>query len=111
MEFVMACRQHGIKPGLYIAAGCDAYHHCGPHPAQSAEEYKALQNGMVAELVGGKYGVIEYLWFDHHGNPVNSTSPFGPWVSRLVFSCTRRLQHKRFFRAQTILQSTNDSSR
>ena len=55
MEFVTACRQHGIKPGLYIAAGCDAYHHCGPHPAQSAEEYKAMQNGMVAELVGGKY--------------------------------------------------------
>jgi alpha-L-fucosidase len=78
MEFVTACRAHGIKPGLYIAGGCDAYHHCGPHPVTSAAEYERIQNGMVEELVSGKYGVIEYLWFDHHGNPVNSTSPFGP---------------------------------
>ena len=80
MDFVTACRAHGITPGLYIAAGCDAFHHCGPQPepVTSSAEYERLQNGMVEELVSGTYGVIEYLWFDHHGNPVNSTSPFGP---------------------------------
>ena len=78
MEFVTACRKHGIKPGLYIAAGCDAFHHCGPHPVTNATDYERIQTGMVEELVSGTYGVIEYLWFDHHGNPTNSTSPFGP---------------------------------
>ena len=39
---------------------------------------------MVAELMDqDKYGVVEYLWFDHHGNPVNSTSPFGPWCPHM----------------------------
>eukprot|EP01052_Picozoa_sp_SAG31_P003523 SAG31_NODE_136_length_23089_cov_8.825924_17_plen_521_part_00 len=83
MEFVTACRTHGIKPGLYIAGGCDAYHHCGPQPVCNASEYQRIQNGMVQELTSGKYGIIEYLWFDHHGNPVNSTSPFGPWCPHM----------------------------
>jgi alpha-L-fucosidase len=83
MEFVTACRAHGIKPGLYIAAGCDAYHHCGPEGSDTASEYLRRQTGMVRELVSGTYGHIEYLWFDHHGNPVNSTSPFGPWCPHM----------------------------
>jgi hypothetical protein len=33
--------------------------------------------------VSGTYGHIEYLWFDHHGNPTNSTSPFGPWCAHM----------------------------
>ena len=61
MEFVAACRRHGIKPGLYIAAGCDAYHHCGPEGTLTPSEYERRQNGMVQELVGGAYGHIEYL--------------------------------------------------
>jgi alpha-L-fucosidase len=83
MEFVTACRAHGIKPGLYIAGSCDAYHHCGPEGPMSASEYEQRQTGMVEELVSGTYGHIEYLWFDHHGNPVNSTSPFGPWCPHM----------------------------
>ena len=74
LEFVTACREHGIKPGLYIAASCDgehlqfamslgifskthsilrlfaAYHHCGPEqPLPTAAEYEQLQNDMVRE--------------------------------------------------------------
>ena len=45
MEFVTACRNHGIKPGLYIAAGCDAFHHCGPYPVSSPAEYERIQTG------------------------------------------------------------------
>lgn len=77
-EFVDACRAHGLKPGLYIAAGCNGYNHCGPRPITDPVEYVRVQVGMVTELVSGKYGEIEYLWFDHHGNPANSTSPWGP---------------------------------
>jgi hypothetical protein len=51
MEFVTACRAEGIQPGLYIAAGCDAYHHCGPEGPVSAAEYQRIQTGMVEARV------------------------------------------------------------
>eukprot|EP00039_Didymoeca_costata_P021042 m.343217 g.343217 ORF g.343217 m.343217 type:complete len:458 (+) comp22529_c0_seq1:186-1559(+) len=66
-EFIEACNKHNIKPSLYFAASCDGYHK-NYDDVKTAQEYVDIQLNTLKELVT-TYKGIEYIWFDHHGNP------------------------------------------
>ena len=61
-EFVAACRKYDIKVGLYYspaeAGSCQ----------REAREYDDYFIHQISELLDGRYGVIDYLWFDGCGS-------------------------------------------
>ncbi|MFD0962022.1 alpha-L-fucosidase [Paenibacillus chungangensis] len=62
-EFVAACRQHGVKPGLYYSpfdGSADFY-------AADAKAYDDYFVNQITELLTG-YGDIDILWFDGCGS-------------------------------------------
>jgi hypothetical protein len=61
-EFTDSCRQFGISPCLYFINAWDCYE-SGDSPAL----YLARQLGMLTELLDGRYGTIDRLWFDQYG--------------------------------------------
>ncbi|MDD5675358.1 MAG: alpha-L-fucosidase, partial [Chitinivibrionales bacterium] len=82
LEFVEACRRHGLKPCLYHPSYMDAHHTFKPgDPATwhkewfattrkrlaepgAAQRFTALQRAQMHELLTD-YGPITYLWLDH----------------------------------------------
>ncbi len=64
-EFVDACREHDVKPGLYYSpaqwGGADTFH-------QDPKAYDDYFVNQISELLDGRYGRIDYLWFDGCGS-------------------------------------------
>ena len=63
-EFVNACREYGLKVGLYYSPA-----QWGSHaiPFSSAREYDDYFINQIGELLT-EYGKIDYLWFDGCGS-------------------------------------------
>ncbi len=61
-EFVDACRENGIKPGLYYS--------CAQFDTKdmTSERYNDFVAGQLEELFGGSYGDISIIWFDGCGS-------------------------------------------
>lgn len=62
-EYTDACRKHGLKVGLYYSpadASCPVY--------SDAKAYDDYFINQVSELLDGRYGEINMLWFDGCGS-------------------------------------------
>lgn len=62
-EYVNACREYGLKVGLYYSPADATSPHYGDPKAY--DDYFIAQ---VGELLGGEYGAIDMLWFDGCGS-------------------------------------------
>ena len=63
-EFVTACRERGVTPGLYYALGADAAHR--RHKGMTEDQWYTHANHQLTELLRD-YGPIAVLWFDGLG--------------------------------------------
>ena len=65
-EFVESCREFGLRPGLYFSL-MDWHHPDSWRAAFDPDARRRFQlflQGMLRELLGGKYGKIDILWYD-----------------------------------------------
>src|SRR6185436_18875536 len=61
-EFTDACRQYGIKPGLYYSPADG-----GNPDFKDAKKYDDFFIAQISEILTG-YGAIDLLWFDGCGS-------------------------------------------
>ena len=64
MDFVNACKKHGLKVGLYYSP---AQWGSAAIPFENDKEYDDYFINQISELLTG-YGKIDYLWFDGCGS-------------------------------------------
>jgi alpha-L-fucosidase len=65
-EFVSACREQGLRVGLYFSLA--DWHHpdswrCA-FDSEARRRFLDFLRGMLRELLGGQYGKIDILWYD-----------------------------------------------
>lgn len=65
-EFVESCREFGLRTGFYFSL-MDWHHpdswRCAFDP-EARVRFQEFLCGMLRELLGGKYGTIDILWYD-----------------------------------------------
>jgi len=61
-EFVAACRKYNIKVGLYYSPAEAGFQQ------RTAKEYDDYFIAQISELLDGRYGKVDYLWFDGCGS-------------------------------------------
>lgn len=65
-EFVTSCREYGLGIGFYFSL-MDWHHpdawRCAFDP-DARRRFQLFLHGMLRELLGGKYGKIDILWYD-----------------------------------------------
>ena len=82
-QFVDACRQHGMRVGLYYSTR-DWFH--PDYLVGDNAKYDMWYRGQVEELLAN-YGKIDMLWFDHVGG-----RDWGKWRFDELFAMMYRLQ-------------------
>lgn len=73
-EFVAACKEFGIKPGVYYSTGCNGYqshiaYKNGWGEATALQHYNEVLETQLREL-WGNYGEWYEIWFDGGTRPV-----------------------------------------
>lgn len=68
-QFVASCRKFHVSPCFYIAPQVDCDLASG-----SPTNYIPAMMGMLTELLGGTYGVIDRLWLDTCWTPIDATT-------------------------------------
>ena len=61
-EFAAACRKYDIKLGLYYSPAEAGF------KGRGAKDYDDYFIAQISELLDGRYGVVDYLWFDGCGS-------------------------------------------
>ena len=70
LEFVEACRQFSVQPGIFYTAHWNAYNTAAYGPRDlSADEQDEFNVIQLRELMMGKYGAMLELWLDGGLNP------------------------------------------
>lgn len=74
-EFVDACNEYGIKPGIYLGPH-DRHEHL--HPDYTTERYRDYYANQLEELMTG-YGKIWETWWDGAGADELTTPVYAKW--------------------------------